>query len=135
MIDSIKLAVLYTAFAIVATFFNILAQDICSYIYSGPFYILVSIIIGTGVGLVIKYILDKKYIFKYKTQNAQHDGKVFMLYTLMGIFTTIIFWGFEFGFHAIFATKEMRYVGGVIGLMIGYICKYYLDKRFVFRTV
>lgn len=135
MIDSIKLAVLYSAFAIVATFFNILAQDICSYIYSGPFYILISIIVGTGVGLVIKYILDKKYIFKYKTQNAQHDGKVFMLYTLMGIFTTIIFWGFEFGFHAIFATKEMRYVGGVIGLMIGYICKYYLDKRFVFRTV
>ena len=135
MIDSIRLATLYTAFAIVATFFNILAQDIFSYIYSGPFYILVSIIIGTGVGLVIKYILDKKYIFKYKTQNAQHDGKVFMLYTLMGIFTTIIFWGFEFGFHAIFATKEMRYVGGVIGLMIGYICKYYLDKRFVFRTV
>ena len=135
MIDSIRLATLYTAFAIVATFFNILAQDICSYIYSGPFYILISIIVGTGVGLVIKYILDKKYIFKYKTQNAQHDGKVFMLYTLMGIFTTIIFWGFEFGFHAIFATKEMRYVGGVIGLMIGYICKYYLDKRFVFRTV
>lgn len=135
MIDSIRLATLYTAFAIVATFFNILAQDICSYIYSGPFYILVSIIIGTGVGLVIKYILDKKYIFKYKTQNAQHDGKVFMLYTVMGIFTTIIFWGFEFGFHAIFETKEMRYVGGVIGLMIGYICKYYLDKRFVFRTV
>lgn len=135
MIDSIRLATLYTAFAIVATFFNILAQDICSYIYSGPFYILVSIIIGTGVGLVIKYVLDKKYIFKYKTQNAQHDGKVFMLYTVMGIFTTIIFWGFEFGFHAIFETKEMRYVGGVIGLMIGYICKYYLDKRFVFRTV
>ena len=135
MIDSIRLATLYTAFAIVATFFNILAQDICSYIYSGPFYILISIIVGTGVGLVIKYILDKKYIFKYKTQNAQHDRKVFMLYTVMGIFTTIIFWGFEFGFHAIFETKEMRYVGGVIGLMIGYICKYYLDKRFVFRTV
>lgn len=135
MIDSLKLAMLYTAFAIVATFCNILAQDICSYLYSGPFYILISIIIGTGVGLIIKYILDKKYIFKYKTQNVQHDGQVFLLYTLMGIFTTVIFWSFEFGFHAIFATKEMRYVGGVIGLMIGYICKYYLDKRFVFRTV
>lgn len=135
MIDSLKLAMLYTAFAIVATFCNILAQDICSYLYSGPFYILISIIIGTGVGLIIKYILDKKYIFKYKTKNVQHDGQVFLLYTLMGIFTTVIFWSFEFGFHAIFATKEMRYVGGVIGLMIGYICKYYLDKRFVFRTV
>lgn len=135
MIDSLKLAMLYTAFAIVATLCNILAQEICSYLYSGPFLIFISVLVGTGFGLIVKYILDKKYIFKYKTQNAQHDGKIFMLYTVMGIFTTIIFWGFEFGFHAIFETKEMRYVGGVIGLMIGYICKYYLDKRFVFRTV
>ena len=135
MIDSVKLAMLYTAFAIIATFCNILAQNIFSYVYSGHFYIFISIVIGTGVGLVIKYVLDKKYIFKYKTQNTKHDGKVFMLYTIMGIFTTIIFWGFEFGFHAAFETKEMRYVGGVIGLMIGYLCKYYLDKHFVFRTV
>ena len=27
----------------------------------------------------------------------------------------------------------MRYLGGVIGLMIGYIIKYQLDKRYVFR--
>lgn len=135
MTDSIKLAVLYTILAIIATFCNIVTQDLLTYIYSGSFYILISLILGTGVGLVIKYILDKKYIFKYKTQNAQHNGKVFMLYTVMGIFTTIIFWGFEFGFHIVFETKEMRYIGGVIGLMIGYICKYYLDKRFVFRTV
>ena len=135
MIDSMKLASLYTVFAIVATSCNILAQNICSYVYSGPLYILLSIIVGTGVGLVIKYILDKKYIFKYKAKNTKHDSQVFVLYTMMGILTTIIFWGFEFGFNAIFATKEMRYVGGIIGLMIGYMCKYYLDKRFVFRTV
>lgn len=135
MMDSIKLALHYTAFAIVATFCNIIAQDISSYIYVGNFYIFISIVIGTGVGLVVKYILDKKYIFKYKTQNTKHDGKVFILYTIMGLFTTIIFWGFEFGFHIVFETKEMRYLGGIIGLMIGYICKYYLDKRFVFRKV
>ncbi|ENX38379.1 GtrA family protein [Acinetobacter sp. NIPH 2100] len=135
MMDSIKLALLYTAFAMVATFCNIIAQDISSYIYVGNFYIFISIFVGTGVGLIVKYILDKKYIFKYKTQNTKHDGKVFLLYTIMGIFTTIIFWGFEFGFHAVFGTKEMRYVGGIIGLMIGYICKYYLDKHFVFRKV
>lgn len=133
--DSIKLALLYTAFAMVATFCNIIAQDISSYIYVGNFYIFISIFVGTGVGLIVKYILDKKYIFKYKTHNTKHDGKVFMLCTIMGIFTTIIFWGFEFGFHAAFGTKEMRYVGGIIGLMIGYICKYYLDKHFVFRKV
>ena len=50
----------------------------------------------------------------------------------MGLVTTAIFWGFEFTFDAIYQTKEMRYVGGVIGLAIGYYVKYQLDKRFVF---
>ncbi|MPN09190.1 hypothetical protein SDC9_156479 [bioreactor metagenome] len=135
MIDSFRLAMLYTAFAIVATLCNILAQDICNYLYSGDFSILISLIIGTGFGLVVKYILDKKYIFQYKTKNAGHNRHIFFLYTVMGILTTFIFWGFEFGFHYIFETKEMRYLGGILGLMIGYICKYYLDKRYVFRTV
>jgi|SRR5690606_5867742 len=135
MIDSFRLAMLYTAFAIVATLCNILAQDICNYLYSGDFSILISIIMGTGFGLVVKYILDKKYIFQYKTETAGHNRHIFFLYTVMGILTTFIFWGFEFGFHYIFETKEMRYLGGILGLMIGYICKYYLDKRYVFRTV
>ena len=135
MIDSFRLAMLYMTFAIVATLCNILAQDICNYLYSGDFSILISIIIGTGFGLVVKYILDKKYIFQYKTKTAGHNRQIFFLYTIMGILTTMIFWGFEFGFHYIFETKEMRYLGGILGLMIGYICKYYLDKRYVFRTV
>lgn len=134
MIDSFRLAMLYTAFAIVAMLCNILAQDICNYLYSGDFSILISIIIGTGFGLVVKYILDKKYIFQYKTKNAAHNRHIFFLYTFMGIFTTFIFWGFEFGFHYLFETKEMRYIGGVIGLMIGYVSKYYLDKKFVFTA-
>ena len=28
----------------------------------------------------------------------------------------------------------MRYLGGMIGLAIGYLTKYHLDKRYVFRT-
>lgn len=135
MTDSLKLATLYTIFAIIATFCNILAQDIFTYVYSGHFYIFISMVFGTGIGLIIKYILDKKYIFKYKTQNTRHNNKIFTLYAIMGLFTTIIFWGFELSFQLFFENKEMRYIGGVIGLMIGYICKYYLDKRFVFRTV
>jgi preprotein translocase subunit SecA len=38
----------------------------------------------------------------------------------------------EFGFDFLFGTKLMRYVGGVIGLAIGYAIKYQLDKRYVF---
>ena len=50
----------------------------------------------------------------------------------MGVFTTAIFWGTEYAFHLIFTTDAMRYIGGVLGLTIGYYIKYQLDKRFVF---
>jgi putative flippase GtrA len=63
-----------------------------------------------------------------------HDTQTFALYTIMGLLTTVVFWGFEWGFHWAFETKEMRYLGGVIGLAIGYLIKYHLDKRFVFKS-
>jgi putative flippase GtrA len=84
------------------------------------------------VGLVVKYLLDKRYIFQYVTKDIKHDGKTFVLYVAMGLITTAIFWGFAFGFDHIFETKEMRYVGSVIGLSIGYVTKYFLDKKYVF---
>ena len=124
---------MYTIFAVIATVTNIWSQDLTNRIYQGPFEIWLGIFIGTGVGLVVKYFLDKRYIFKYQTTSIQHGSKTFYLYTLMGVFTTIIFWGFEFTFDAIWDTKEMRYLGGVIGLAIGYYVKYQLDKRYVFK--
>jgi putative flippase GtrA len=129
-----KLAVTYTVFAIIATIANIAAQDITVHIYIGMYSIILSVIAGTAVGLVIKYILDKRYIFRFQTRNISHNNKVFVIYTFMGIVTTMIFWFFEFGFNHLFQTKEMRYFGGVIGLALGYIVKYQLDKRFVFRA-
>lgn len=54
------------------------------------------------------------------------------LYTFTGVFTTALFWGIEFGFQSLFGTDAMRYLGGAIGLTLGYIIKYRLDKRFVF---
>jgi len=129
-----KLIIRYTLFAIIATAANIGAQDLVIRSYKGAFDILTSVIIGTGVGLVVKYILDKRYIFCFRARSVAHDTQTFALYTFMGLATTVIFWGFEFGFHHIFETKEMRYLGGVIGLAIGYLTKYHLDKRYVFRT-
>ena len=83
--------------------------------------------------MIVKYQLDKKYIFRFCTRNATHDMHTFAIYSAMGIVSTFVFWSFEFGFQAIFETKEMRYAGGVIGLSIGYFIKYQMDKRFVFR--
>lgn len=129
-----KLAITYAILAIVATVANIGAQDLVIRGYSGAFDILISVAVGTIVGLVVKYVLDKRYIFRFRARNAVHDGQTFALYTLMGLATTVIFWGFEFGFHHLFESKEMRYLGAVIGLAIGYLAKYHLDKRYVFRT-
>ena len=38
----------------------------------------------------------------------------------------------EFAFQLLFGTDGMRYLGGVVGLTVGYFIKYRLDKRFVF---
>ncbi len=134
MFASSKLAINYAIFALIATAANIGAQDLVIRTYSGAYDILASVVVGTGVGLVVKYILDKRYIFRFRARSVAHDTQTFALYTVMGLVTTVIFWGFEFGFHHIFETKEMRYLGGVIGLAIGYLTKYHLDKRYVFRT-
>jgi len=132
MREMMKLTFWYTLFAIVATLANIGSQDITTRLYQGRFDITLSVLVGTAVGLLVKYILDKKYIFKYRVANLAHDTRTFLLYISMGIITTLIFWGFEFTFEYLFETKALRYLGGVIGLCIGYVVKYQLDKRYVF---
>jgi len=134
MLASSKLVINYVILALIATVANIGAQDLVIRAYSGAFDILASVVVGTGVGLVVKYILDKRYIFRFRARSVAHDTQTFALYTVMGLATTVIFWGFEFGFQYIFETKEMRYLGGVIGLAVGYLAKYHLDKRYVFRA-
>ena len=131
---SLRLPIVYALLALIATAANIGTQVLVMRGYDGPFAVMVALVIGTGVGLVIKYVLDKRYIFRFRARDVAHDGKTFALYTLMGLATTVIFWGFELGFDHLFDSAHMRYLGGVIGLLIGYLTKYYLDKRYVFRT-
>jgi putative flippase GtrA len=124
----------YAILSLIAMAANIGVQDLAVQGYSGPWSIAISVVLGTGIGLVVKYVLDKRFIFRFRARNVAHDSRTFVLYAVMGLATTVIFWGFEFGFQHVFETKEMRYVGGVIGLAIGYLTKYHLDKRYVFRT-
>ena len=113
---------------------NLAAQALVMSFDNNNHAMLLSMLVGTGVGLVTKYILDKRYIFIFKTENLAHDGRLFLLYSVIGIVTTALFWIIEYGFHWIFATELMRYIGGVIGLIMGYLIKYRLDKQFVFVT-
>jgi len=127
-----RLSFLYTVFATIATIINIGTQAIVVWIYEGSYELPLSIFIGTVTSLPIKYLLEKKYIFGFVTNNLSHDGKTFLIYTSMGIITTLIFWGIEWAFHLAFETDYMRYIGGAIGLALGYTIKYHLDKSFVF---
>ncbi len=127
-----KRTLLYALFAIIAIATNLLGQELSVSLYQGQHYIVLSVFIGTFVGLATKYLLDKTFIFQYQTTNLNHETKTFILYTAMGVITTLIFWAFEFGFEYLFNSKFMRYTGGVIGLTIGYVTKYHLDKKFVF---
>ena len=101
--------------------------------YTGIFSIQLSVLIGTVAGLPVKYLLEKRHIFGFESKSLSHDGKLFSIYTIMGLFTTGIFWSFEYFFYEFFGTDNMRYVGGVIGLIIGNFLKYQLDKRYVFQ--
>ena len=73
----IKLTFWYTLFAGLATLANIGSQDITTRLYQGRFDITLSIMVGTAVGLLVKYVLDKKYIFKYRVANLAHDTRTF----------------------------------------------------------
>lgn len=123
----------YSLFALIATIINLFTQFISLAIYSQDFSLFIAMFFGTLTGLIAKYILDKKYIFYYVVKDKKEDSQKFILYSIMGVFTTLIFWGFEIGFDYIFDSEIAKYIGAIIGLSIGYITKYFLDKKFVFK--
>lgn len=126
---------LYTLFVAVSIATNIGGQWLSTQLYRGKYYIPLSILAGTAIGLVVKYVLDKHWIFRFQSKNHTHELRTFILYTAMGGATTIIFWTTEASFQLVFRTELMRYLGAMIGLIIGYLTKYSLDKHFVFRKV
>lgn len=127
------LAVKYAIFAIISIIINISFQWFSFTIYKGVFDLYIAMAVGTLAGLITKYILDKKYIFYYTSKNMVDDSIKFFLYSFMGIFTTIIFWGTEISFNYFFDFPSAKYIGAFIGLSIGYYIKYQLDKKFVFK--
>jgi putative flippase GtrA len=127
------IALWYALFALISTAVNITFQYISFLVYDGYLSLYTAMFTGTIAGLVLKYILDKKYIFFHTPKSKRDESKKFFLYSLMGVFTTFIFWGFEIGFDYMFESQNAKYIGAVIGLGIGYIVKYFLDKKFVFK--
>ena len=127
-----RIALLYALVGLIATIANLAVQMAVIAWWSGSYRVELSIALGTAAGLPLKYVLEKRWIFDFRAASLGRDARLFALYTFLGIFTTALFWGVEYGFHFVFRTDEMRYLGGAIGLSLGYWVKYHLDRRFVF---
>ena len=100
--------------------------------YEGPFSVEISILVGTLASLPFRYFLDKRYIFAFISKNLAHDGQLFVVYSVTGAITTLIFWGTEYAVHLIYDSVALRYAGALVGLIVGFYLKYQLDKKYVF---
>lgn len=134
MSPATRISLLYSLFAGVSTLVNLTSQALVMALYQGPWNVETSILAGTAAGLPTKYLLDKRHIFRFQPDNLAHDGQLFLLYAGTGLVTTALFWGIEYGFHLLFEAAAMRYLGGALGLSLGFLLKYQLDRRFVFVT-
>lgn len=129
-----RIALLYALFAVAATLANLAAQRAALALHAGPGALPLAIAAGTAAGLVVKYLLDKRWIFGDRSAGLAAHGRRFTLYTATGAATTAVFWGFEYAFWRLGdGDPVLREAGAVIGLSIGYVAKYRLDRRFVFR--
>ncbi len=130
-------AVLYGIFAGLCTLLNLGTQklaDACLKAASmtQEHRVVLGMLAGTAVGLVTKFILDKLVVFGQRGGSAPAVMGKFALYSLFGVLTTGIFWGTELAFVRLWDAEASRYVGGAIGLTVGYAVKFLLDRRFVF---
>jgi len=132
MVTWLSLVVRYAAFALLAVLANLATQRLVLWSGDTPPRFVLAVAAGTLVGLVVKYALDKRWIFFDGSTGMRAHGRKFTLYTAMGLVTTAIFWGTETAFWLAWQTHTMREVGAVLGLAIGYTVKFHLDRRYVF---
>lgn len=122
----------FVAFAGIATLVNLAAQEVCvRAIPAAP--LMISILAGTAAGFLVKYVLDKWYVFYDAYSSAREEARKVTIYALLSVFTTCIFWAVELAAWMIWGTSFAKYSGAVVGLAIGYTVKYFLDLRYVFK--
>jgi putative flippase GtrA len=122
----------YVVFAIIATLANLAAQEIVIRL-SPVSPLTLSILAGTAAGFILKYLMDKKWVFDDGYSGHRQELQKITLYGVFSVFTTLVFWSFEVTFWIIWRTDFAKYTGAVIGLAIGYAAKFALDRAFVFR--
>ena len=87
-------------------------------------------IAAVGITYLIKFFLDKYLVFK-KTNSTVKDTSVeFMKYFAFAILTTLLNIGIQFIMTNFIGTRlEISFI---VALTIGYITKFFLDRKYVF---
>ena len=122
----------YAAFAVIAITANLATQRLILQFGESGVHFAKAVGAGTIVGLIIKYTLDKRWIFYNSETGVRNHRRKLFLYAAMVMVTTVTFWGSETVFWLVWQTSMMREIGAIAGLSIGYAVKYNLDWRFVF---
>src|SRR5258708_34132232 len=82
--QSMRLAIVYTIIALIATAANLGAQELTVRAWRGAFQIELSVFIGTGLGLVVKSFLHKMFIFRFRSCSTVQCLQNFLLHSRVG---------------------------------------------------
>ena len=129
-----ELLILYIVFAIIVTITNLSSQRLVLSFLTGNVGYFAALFIGTFIGVVLGYFLDKNWIFKDPVMSSKAMGKQFFWYAMTGAIHTPIFWLVESVFWFTWRTDGMRELGAVLGLVIAYTIKYFILRRYVFNV-
>ncbi len=87
-------------------------------------------IAAVGITYIIKFFLDKYIVFKKSSLKLKETSQEFLKYFGFAILTTIENIGIQFLLTNFFNTPlELSFI---IALSIGYLTKFFLDRKYVF---
>ena len=75
--------ILYIIFAAIATTANLSIQRVILSINNTSLYFIIALFLGTLIGLLIKYFLDKNWIFLDNTRGLKSQSRNLSLYAIM----------------------------------------------------
>jgi len=93
---------------------------------------LIGSIVAVGITYFIKFFLDKYLVFKKKDLKIKETSQEFFKYFGFAILTTLENIGIQFVFSNFFGAPLE--VSIIIALSIGYLTKFFLDRKYVFTN-
>ena len=104
------------------------------YCSTNPFNMpeLVGSILAVGITYIIKFFLDKYLVFKKKGEELKETSIEFMKYFGFAILTTIENIGIQF-LLSNFMNTPLE-ISLAVALTIGYLTKFFLDRKYVFNV-